>query len=152
MEAPFFRAQGAIVVAKPELGIKRICGSCGAKFYDLARDSIVCPKCGTIYEAAAVPARTPAAARPAPAPPPVVAVEEPELPQPAEVEVISLEDVDAEEKGKAKTAVPDGEAEPDEEVEIVTKEADDTFLEQEEEEPGDVSDIIGEKVEEDDET
>jgi len=152
MEAPFFRAQGAIVVAKPELGIKRICGSCGAKFYDLARDSIVCPRCGTIYEAAAVPARTPAAARPEPAPPPVAAVEEPELPQPAEVEVISLEDVDAEEKGKAKTAVPDGEAEPDEEVEIATKEADDTFLEQEEEEPGDVSDIIGEKVEEDDET
>jgi uncharacterized protein (TIGR02300 family) len=154
MEAPFFRAQGAIVVAKPDLGIKRICGSCGAKFYDLARESIVCPKCGTSYEAAAVPARTQAAARPVPTPAPVAAVEEPELPQPAEVEVISLEDVDAEEKGKAKTAVPDAEAEAesDEEVEIATKEADDTFLEQEEEEPGDVSDIIGEKVEEDDET
>ena len=154
MEAPFPRAQGAIVVARPELGIKRICGSCGAKFYDLARESIVCPKCGTIYEAAAIPTRTPAAAamRPEPAPAPVAAVEEPELPQPAEVEVISLEDVDAEEKGKAKTAVPDAEAEPEEEVEIATKEADDTFLEQEEEEPGDVSDIIGEKVEEDDET
>ena len=154
MEAPFSRAQGAIVVAKPELGIKRICGSCGAKFYDLARESIVCPKCGTIYEAAAAaPTRAPAAvARPKPAPAPVVAVEEPELPQPAEAEVISLEDVEAEEKGKAKPAVPDAEAEPDEEVEIATKEADDTFLEQEEEEPGDVSDIIGEKVEEDDET
>ena len=153
MEAPFPRAQGAIVVARPELGIKRICGSCGAKFYDLARESIVCPKCGTIYEAAATtPTRTPAAvARPEPVPAPVAAVEEPELPQPAEAEVISLEDVDAEEKSKAKTAVPDAEAEPDE-VEIATKETDDTFLEQEEEEPGDVSDIIGEKVEEDDET
>jgi uncharacterized protein (TIGR02300 family) len=34
-------------MAKPELGTKRICVSCGARFYDLARVPAVCPKCGT---------------------------------------------------------------------------------------------------------
>ena len=34
-------------MAKPELGIKRVCVSCGAKFYDLTRTPAVCPKCGT---------------------------------------------------------------------------------------------------------
>src|SRR5258708_40037934 len=50
-----------MAVAKPELGIKRICGNCGTKFYDLARDPILCPKCGTIYEIVAVPIRASAA-------------------------------------------------------------------------------------------
>jgi uncharacterized protein (TIGR02300 family) len=36
------------LVAKPELGVKRVCGSCGSKFYDLARSPIVCPKCGNV--------------------------------------------------------------------------------------------------------
>ncbi len=34
-------------MAKPELGTKRVCVSCGAKFYDLTRQPAVCPKCGT---------------------------------------------------------------------------------------------------------
>ena len=34
-------------MAKPELGTKRICVSCGAKFYDLQKAPAVCPKCGT---------------------------------------------------------------------------------------------------------
>lgn len=33
-------------MAKPELGLKRVCVSCGAKFYDLIRSPAVCPKCG----------------------------------------------------------------------------------------------------------
>src|SRR6266851_9853072 len=37
-------------VAKPELGTKRLCASCGAKFYDLSKDPITCPKCGTVFE------------------------------------------------------------------------------------------------------
>jgi len=32
-------------VAAPDLGIKRICPSCAAKFYDLSNRPIVCPKC-----------------------------------------------------------------------------------------------------------
>lgn len=34
-------------MAKAELGLKRICVACGAKFYDLMRSPVVCPKCGT---------------------------------------------------------------------------------------------------------
>lgn len=29
------------------LGKKRVCYKCGAKFYDLAKSVVVCPKCGT---------------------------------------------------------------------------------------------------------
>ena len=36
-------------VAKPDLGTKRLCASCGAKFYDLSKDPIVCPKCETVF-------------------------------------------------------------------------------------------------------
>ena len=34
-------------MAKPELGSKRACVSCAARFYDLTRAPAVCPKCGT---------------------------------------------------------------------------------------------------------
>lgn len=34
-------------MARPELGIKRICVACGAKFYDLGKSPAVCPKCQT---------------------------------------------------------------------------------------------------------
>ena len=44
-------------MAKPELGTKRLCGNCGAKFYDLSKDPIICPKCHTVLELAAVSAR-----------------------------------------------------------------------------------------------
>ena len=33
-------------MAKPELGLKRVCVSCGTKFYDLTKNPAVCPKCG----------------------------------------------------------------------------------------------------------
>ncbi|MBC7101759.1 MAG: TIGR02300 family protein, partial [Parvibaculum sp.] len=32
-------------MSKPELGTKRDCPSCGAKFYDLNKNPVVCPKC-----------------------------------------------------------------------------------------------------------
>jgi uncharacterized protein (TIGR02300 family) len=34
-------------MAKPELGLKRICVACGTRFYDLAKSPAACPKCGT---------------------------------------------------------------------------------------------------------
>jgi len=37
-------------VGKLDLGTKRICHSCGARFYDLNRDPIACPKCGTTHD------------------------------------------------------------------------------------------------------
>jgi uncharacterized protein (TIGR02300 family) len=34
-------------MAKPEMGLKRVCVACGTKFYDLTRQPAVCPKCAT---------------------------------------------------------------------------------------------------------
>lgn len=33
-------------LASHDLGTKRLCSACGAKFYDLNKNPIVCPKCG----------------------------------------------------------------------------------------------------------
>ena len=34
---------------KAELGIKRLCSSCGTKFYDLKKEVPICPKCGAEF-------------------------------------------------------------------------------------------------------
>jgi len=52
-------------VAKPELGAKHQCQNCATKFFDLNRDPILCPKCGTVFQAipiARAPVRASAAA------------------------------------------------------------------------------------------
>jgi len=41
-------------VVKPEWGIKRLCQSCGARYYDFLRTPIVCPSCGTTFDSEAV--------------------------------------------------------------------------------------------------
>jgi uncharacterized protein (TIGR02300 family) len=38
-------------MSKPELGTKRACAHCGARFYDLLQTPITCPKCGTVFGA-----------------------------------------------------------------------------------------------------
>jgi uncharacterized protein (TIGR02300 family) len=37
-------------LAKPEWGTKRICPSCGTRYYDLMHKPIVCPKCATVFD------------------------------------------------------------------------------------------------------
>lgn len=37
-------------MSKPEWGTKRTCTTCGARFYDMLRSPIVCPKCGAENE------------------------------------------------------------------------------------------------------
>ncbi|MFO1150041.1 MAG: TIGR02300 family protein [Alsobacter sp.] len=124
-------------MAKPELGSKRQCQSCGAKFYDLNKDPIVCPKCGTIFQAAA-------ATRGRPEPVANRAEEdEVEADPAAGPELVSLDEVEAEE---AEKDLPiDG-------VEIEDEIAeDDTFLEEEEEGDDDVADLIDGDIEDDEE-
>jgi len=80
-------------VTKPEWGTKRICQSCGTRFYDLRRTPIECPKCGTIFDPEAlIKARRP---RQAPAPVPAVPVEpvvvEVEAPEPEEAPAAAAE-------------------------------------------------------------
>ena len=37
-------------MAKQEWGAKRMCQSCGAKFYDFDRSPILCPSCGATFD------------------------------------------------------------------------------------------------------
>ena len=41
-------------MAKIERGIKRICQGCGAFYYDLDKDPIICPKCGAEFDPEAI--------------------------------------------------------------------------------------------------
>ncbi len=139
-------------MAKPEFGTKRLCAHCSVKFYDLNKDPIVCPKCGTVYEVATVATRgrpdaaAAAAARATPAPPEEVAT-----PEPAEAEFVSLEEADAEAtaaKKPVETAEPEVE---EEEVEMDQSLDDAAFIEEQEEEDADVTDIIGGDIENEEE-
>ncbi len=133
-------------MAKSELGTKRQCAHCGARFYDLNHAPISCPKCGTVFEAVVVaPRGRPDAAR--------AAVREAEavVPETQEAEFVSLEEADAEAQGKKKpTGAP---AEADEDVEIDDESLDDAaFIEETEEEDTDVTEIIGNDIENEEET
>ena len=136
-------------MAKPELGTKRLCMNCGAKFYDLSKDPIVCPKCHTVLELAAVSARArPEAAARAVAP---AAAEEVVVPETSEAEFVSLEEADAEAQGK-KTGEGEAVEGAEDEVEIEDEGMDDaTFIEEQEEGDEDVTDIIGD-VDDEEET
>ena len=126
-------------MAKPELGTKRLCGSCAAKFYDLNKDPIVCPKCHTVMPLAAITSRS----RPEPARA-QAAAEEVVVPETQEAEFVSLEEADAEVEGGKK--VPEGEVVDgtDDEIEIEDEQLDDAaFIEEQEEGDDDVADIIG---------
>jgi uncharacterized protein (TIGR02300 family) len=143
--APLSEPLRIVLVAKPVLGTKRLCPHCGAKFYDLSKDPIVCPKCGSVVEIPAPSARggRPEAARLAPV------AAEPEVPEVQDAELVSLEEADAESTGaKAPAATDDVE----EEEELADDGADDTFLEPGEDEDEDVSDIIGGEIENEEET
>ena len=136
-------------MAKPELGTKRVCPETGRKFYDLNKDPVISPYTGKV-----VPVETPTArARPEPAPAPrpaVVPAEEVAPPEPQEAEFVSLEEADAEAQGAKK---PGETAEPDieEEVEMDETLDDSTFIEEQEEEDADVTDIIGGDIENEEE-
>ncbi len=78
-------------VVKPEWGTKRTCQSCAARFYDLQRKPIVCPKCETVFEPPP-PAKT---RRVRPAPAPKAAPVAPVLEVPAVTPVKADEDIAA---------------------------------------------------------
>jgi uncharacterized protein (TIGR02300 family) len=113
-------------LAKPELGAKRQCQACGAKFFDLNKDPIVCPKCGTVFQGAAMRAR----------PATKEHEEDIETVAPAGVDLVSLDEVEAGEEKVAETAVEDIDVEDD------AADEDDSFLEEEEEDEDDVSNLI----------
>ena len=123
-------------MTKAELGTKRLCPNCGARYYDLNRAPILCPRCGTEFEVAVSRARPQAVSKP---PKEVVAEEAEEA---VAVELVTLEEADDEaaESGAVKVPGADEEVEADE---------DDPFLPAEEEDDeDDVGDIIGDVDEE----
>lgn len=113
---------------KQARGTKRTCQTpeCGSRFYDLNRDPITCPICGSIYEIASSPLGAAA----------IIAEEKSAARKAKKMEVV--EDADAAPSdGEEALAEIEGDDEP------VAAEADETFLEEEEDEGGDVSGIIG---------
>jgi uncharacterized protein (TIGR02300 family) len=114
-------------VAKPELGAKHQCQACGAKFFDLNKDPIVCPKCGTVFQGA--PGRARAAAK--------EEEEDTELATPVGVDVISLDEVEASEEKAAEPVTDDIDVEDDADAAEGV-----SFLEEEEEDDDDVTNLI----------
>jgi uncharacterized protein (TIGR02300 family) len=124
-------------VAKPELGAKRQCQSCGIRFFDLNKDPILCPKCGAVFHVAP-PTRAPRGG--------AAAAAEEESPTEKEgVETVSLDEV-AEDENKLETVDVDDDVELDDD-----SGDDDTFLEEEEEEDDDVAGLIDGDIETDEE-
>jgi uncharacterized protein (TIGR02300 family) len=125
------------MATKQARGTKRTCQSneCGARFYDLNRNPITCPICGSLYELASSPLALAAAG------------EEKSSRRGRKAEFAE------------KVAPQASEANADDEALVELEEGDDTaaaeedetFLEEEEEEGGDVSNIIGGPVAEGDE-
>jgi uncharacterized protein (TIGR02300 family) len=110
---------------KAARGTKRTCqsGACGSRFYDLGRDPIVCPICGTTYAIArgAVPTER----------------EDRRAPRKAEISPALGEAPEVEVEAEDALVDVDGAEEPLAEAE------DDTFLEEEEDAGGDVTGIVG---------
>ncbi len=102
-------------MAKPELGLKRVCVACGTKFYDLTRAPAVCPKCGT--EQPAEQPRLRRAAAPIPAEDKVkkrAAVAE------ADTDDVELEDVEGDEAIEDAEELEDDAEDLGEEIEVET--------------------------------
>ena len=125
-------------MSKPARGIKRVCQSCGTRFYDLGRTPIVCPSCQAVYQVT-----QPTSRRGERAPAPEVREKvEPEIePVALEPETISLEEV--EEAGEDAVIEDEEIVDLVEEAEIPAAGEDDTFLEEPEgDEEADVSGIV----------
>ncbi len=120
-------------MAKPELGTKRQCLSCAAKFFDLCRSPIVCPRCQTVFQ---VTASTRPAAR--------AAAADDDSEDTGAVELVSLEDADAGESKDVAAATEGIEIDDD-------SPADETFLEEEEGESDDVAGLIDSDIVDDEE-
>jgi uncharacterized protein (TIGR02300 family) len=131
-------------VARPELGTKRVCPTTGRKFYDLNKDPIISPYTGQVVTIAAPLLR---GARPDVVAPRAVVTptdEDIDLDPTAEAELISLEEAD-DETSAAKTVGDEIDVEDD------AAPDDDTFLEEDEDESDDVTDLIGDGIEDDEE-
>jgi uncharacterized protein (TIGR02300 family) len=126
-------------MSKPELGTKRLCAHCGAKFYDLHHSPITCPKCDRVFDPVQVSSRWRAEATRAP-----VREVGPVAAEALEAQLVSPEDADTEAEGKEK---PGDAPEAEDEVEPDDESLDDeAFIEESEQGDTDVAEIIGDDI------
>jgi uncharacterized protein (TIGR02300 family) len=165
---PLSPLAGSTSLNKPDLGTKRVCPSCAARFYDLQKRPIECPKCAFAFEPEML-LKQRRTRVPEPIKPVVAAeaedeeaeetedeeVEEAVTEDEAEEEVVEAEPVveaDAEaegEEGEPAAAEETTEAEEFEEEIEDEEEEDDNLLEEVEEDEDDVSGIIDADIEKD---
>jgi len=134
-------------LVKADLGTKRVCPSCGARFYDLSKRPIECPKCSFAFEPEALyKQRRPRQPEPAAAQAPVAETDDEE----AEEEVAETEEAIVEPiKGEPALETGDDDAEEEEEV-AEEPEAPDAGMSVVEGEDAALEDIEDEEVEDDD--
>jgi uncharacterized protein (TIGR02300 family) len=124
-------------MTKPELGTKRLCARCGAKFYDLHHSPITCPKCDAVFDAVQVSSRwrTETARAPVREVGPVAA-------ETLEAQSVSPEDADAEAQGEKE---PSDAPEAEDGVEVDNESLDDAAFMEEREDTDVTGDIEVEK-------
>ena len=138
-------------MAKSELGTKRVCPETGRKFYDLGKTPVVSPYTGKVVPIVVAPVRSrPEPATPVARPAPVAEAEA-IVPETADAEFVSLEDAEAEQQGK-KPGAEGAVAGEEDEVEVDESLDDAAFIEEQEEGDPDVTDIIGDGIEKEEET
>ena len=128
-------------MAKPEWGTKRICLSCGARFYDFQKDPVTCPACGTVFDPAAQskPRRARAPVKIAPVQAEDAEVEAEAVEEEAETEV-EVNEEDEEEPAVAKDSdEEEAEDDSDSAIEDVSELGDD-----------DMADVIDTEIEDED--
>lgn len=129
-------------MAKPELGTKRICPVTGRKFYDLNKDPVVSPFTGESYPRSYFEPTARASSRVED-----VGTDDQDGEDTA-AEVISLEEADEEASGTAKAGAGASDVDVDDDIETGDEDA---FLEEDEDDGNDVTGLISEGREDDEE-
>lgn len=137
-------------MAKSDLGTKRVCPDTGRKFYDLGKTPVISPYTGKVVPIV-VPVQS--RSRPEPARPVPAAETETLVPETQDAEFVSLEDAEAEQQGGKKKVTAGGDPTEDDEIEGDDESLDDAaFIEEQEDGDPDVTDIIGDGIEKEEET
>ncbi|MFD1330882.1 TIGR02300 family protein [Methylopila musalis] len=127
-------------MAKPELGVKRVCPETGRKFYDLNRDPIVSPYTGVAYPASAFEPITSKKLRAVADKAAERADADDDEEVAEDVDTISLEDADAETSSGKESADDDAD-----DVDVDGDDDAEAFLEADEDSDDDVTEIIGDR-------
>lgn len=134
-------------MAKPELGTKRTCTSCGARFYDLEKMPVVCPKCeASFVPDILLPSKETFASQAKPAEKPAEEkTEEVKKEDTGDVEVVSLDEVEeaVDDEDDEVAAIADVDLGDDDDDDAKPDAEDNTFLVTDADDDSDVTGLIG---------